>query len=75
MAKKKKIEIHSIEREADNYMEVFKAQPEQTIEMSEFLKEMEEESKWYNLYIKNFKTSVESGGPIILDDIKSRYEN
>lgn len=74
MAKKKKIEIHSIEREADNYMEVFKAQPEQTIEMSEFLKEMEEESKWYNLYIKNFKTSVESGGPIILDDIKSRYK-
>lgn len=74
MAKKKKVEIHSTSREADNYMEAFKATTDQIIEMSEFLKEMEEESKWFNLPIKNIKTAIESGGPIILEDIKGRYK-
>lgn len=75
MARKQKniVDVHSTSREDDNYMESFKGTMEDMISMSEFLKEWEENSSWYTLQLAKLATAVESGGPLIVEDIKNRY--
>lgn len=73
MGRKKSVEIHSTEKIDDNYMEAFKPGAMNMISMSDFLKDMEENSKWLKLSLEKMSTGVESGGPLLLDDIKSRY--
>lgn len=75
MAKKKKnlVEIHSTEPEYDNYMKAFAPSMEDMFNMSEYLKDWEESSIWYTLTLANLITSVESGGRLLVEDLKSRY--
>lgn len=74
MARKKNtVDIYSKQAQDDNYRESFKPGMEDMINMSEFLKEWEDNSKWYTLSLNKLLTAVESGGPLLLEDIKSRY--
>jgi len=73
MAKKTKIEVFSNEPHDDNYQVVFKSGIGNMIEMSEFLKEWEAKSKWYELSLDKMITAVESGGPLIVENIKGNY--
>lgn len=73
MAKKKETAIFSSEPQNDNYRKVFKEGMDDMIAMSEYLTTWESQSKWYTLSLDQMLTAVESGGPLIINDIKSRY--
>lgn len=43
------------------------------IDMLEFIKEIEEESTWYVLKLRDFSTAIESGGGLIIPSVKEKY--
>lgn len=75
MAKKEKKpqELFSSNRYNDNYREVFSSGAGEMVRMSTYLNDWQAESKWMNLSMSKMSVSVESGGPLIIQDVKSRY--
>ena len=71
--KKKEVDLHSTQMCDDNYMKSFKPEALEMTEMSEFLKDIESKQQWLKLQLVNIGTTVESGGGLLLEDIKSRY--
>lgn len=71
--KKKEVDLHSTRMVDDNYMMSFKPEAMEMVEMSEFLKEIESKQQWLKLQLAQMQTAVISGGPLLLEDIKSRY--